>query len=1033
LLHFTTESGTTTIPGSTPLHFAAANGHAPIVQILLTCGATPDKSDKNGMTPEALAEVNGHTDVIRVLRVWEHLKLQESESHNSSAGGAGPASDRGDVESLSASTSQLGLDDESERYRYPGSRKGKERAMSFSSHISDAPSSRSQAVFMKKGLEGLPRPRGSRSVSASSMDGREETPPHDEDSGFQVRLSTFNDETEHDTIVSPVNAVTVTSAQSLDGPSASLDSNGDSADPNGLERTPSPASAGSAPSAGEQVDQVSPFIIAPPPPRRLTSASSRRPSLPSIFERAAHPGATFRAAIRRDREPKSRSPPDPPHSPGDETSRRSANSSGSFFRGRVKTNEIPARPHGGRRYVSKHGLVGLFRRGQSPPSRSPSPPERSEPTKIIAPEELDEGIERLKRASLDLDRRESRENSSEIVDLKDEGPRRPPASAPATKTRFFEDLDAPPLPPFNITAYSFKIDEKAPLSTSSSGSDRPRNRPRTGSEVIAPSPLAKEWNHEEDSDSPPRPGVRRSKTETMQGSPSSGQSDSPDPPPPVFTKPRSSTLPSAPGMAGKGPWLHGLGWDDGVDLRKVASGVFRREKEILQQGVEDGEGEDEVFHDVLPDVDDLEGAESLAIPIDGVASGEAPDPKPVDGVIAQAKEATEVGIPHMSSEVEQLGKPSTLSSEIPDRVELEDSPKPSSRESGRDRGASIGSTTTQSSRISTAPGSSLRMSLITDESSSERGSYGQTRSPPDSKRPPHPPRAPSVKSMIDGRQRGISVSSTSTSASGMNFSYMQSGSTPGTSLTPPSTLSVHLTAGFPPVPEHEVAHHPVTRRKFSSRAEAANIVKQNEDDILQLAQLPPSLDSSRSLAAQLAAYGENHAIEQEFAEREAQVTMSDDVESSDNASFFSAEESARSGMSSPLSSERMSQFSGSRKCECIDHASWRQADETAFSSWPAEPSLYRRAAILGALNQQHLRQASGCVSPTHDDTDRHSTRRSILVFGSLSHSATRRYLQRFLAERWTQSAPIRRKFDRSRHRPSSEHIRTYAGRVLPHT
>ena len=63
--------------GSTPLHFAAANGHAQIAQILLTCGAVHNKMDKNGMTPEALAEINGHTEVIRVLRDWEHLKATD--------------------------------------------------------------------------------------------------------------------------------------------------------------------------------------------------------------------------------------------------------------------------------------------------------------------------------------------------------------------------------------------------------------------------------------------------------------------------------------------------------------------------------------------------------------------------------------------------------------------------------------------------------------------------------------------------------------------------------------------------------------------------------------------------------------------------------------------------------------------------------------------------------------------------------------------------------------------------------------------
>ncbi|KAH9988477.1 ankyrin repeat-containing domain protein, partial [Russula compacta] len=45
--------------GSTPLHFAAANGHTQIVLTLLRHGARPDIADKRGTTPDALSRQHG--------------------------------------------------------------------------------------------------------------------------------------------------------------------------------------------------------------------------------------------------------------------------------------------------------------------------------------------------------------------------------------------------------------------------------------------------------------------------------------------------------------------------------------------------------------------------------------------------------------------------------------------------------------------------------------------------------------------------------------------------------------------------------------------------------------------------------------------------------------------------------------------------------------------------------------------------------------------------------------------------------------
>ncbi|KAH9839437.1 uncharacterized protein C8Q71DRAFT_749520 [Rhodofomes roseus] len=68
--------------GSTPLHFACANGHAPVVLTLLMHGAHPDRADKHGTTPEMLARQNGWVACAEVLRNWSLNKdrdLREKE------------------------------------------------------------------------------------------------------------------------------------------------------------------------------------------------------------------------------------------------------------------------------------------------------------------------------------------------------------------------------------------------------------------------------------------------------------------------------------------------------------------------------------------------------------------------------------------------------------------------------------------------------------------------------------------------------------------------------------------------------------------------------------------------------------------------------------------------------------------------------------------------------------------------------------------------------------------------------------------
>ncbi|KAF8236063.1 hypothetical protein L208DRAFT_1422218 [Tricholoma matsutake] len=56
--------------GSTPLHFAAANGNTDVVTLLLLHGAHADRSDKHGVTPETLARQNGWLECGEVLQQW---------------------------------------------------------------------------------------------------------------------------------------------------------------------------------------------------------------------------------------------------------------------------------------------------------------------------------------------------------------------------------------------------------------------------------------------------------------------------------------------------------------------------------------------------------------------------------------------------------------------------------------------------------------------------------------------------------------------------------------------------------------------------------------------------------------------------------------------------------------------------------------------------------------------------------------------------------------------------------------------------
>nr|XP_019012777.1 uncharacterized protein I206_02273 [Kwoniella pini CBS 10737]OCF51558.1 hypothetical protein I206_02273 [Kwoniella pini CBS 10737] len=913
--------------GSTPLHFAAANGHAPVVQMLLASGADANKPDKNGNTPEDLATINGHEDVVHVLHVYHHMQHQDALND--------PAhSDRAEPSSPSGSTSHLPEDEDSSihtRHTWLGSRKGKERAFSLASTTSD------NAFNVKKSLEGLIR-RGSKlSVGDTASEHRSiYESPRSEGSGSRPdvipRTSTISDISsinDSDQLQSPVDLNLPGSPSPQKGNHKPLISKDDDTSGQGSPVSLSRVTSGqSSQSNGTSIVLGSPPNSAglpPPPPRsRLNSTSSHRPTLPSILEKAVHPGQAFRAAMRyhHDKDQKGRSSPDLSND-GHQNEHESISHGGGFFRGRRKSHDTDnnsTKKH-------KHGLKGLFRRGaQSPPSRSPSPPMKSDNSRPLGAEEIEEGIERLKRASLDLERQNQQPDTASQ-------PLRPPYSAPVTKTKFFPD--SPGLPP--------RLQQRA-SDTSSSSTSTPGqsyfNRPRTGSEVIAPSPLANEWAHDDDSDSSaPRAGIRRVKTEIIKSAISSSPL-SPDPeasssrasspghsrrrsathsgglPSPIFSTMTKSLNP---------PRIAGLGWEDEVDLRKVAaSGLIKRESQRRQAEVDsEFDAEDDVYHDALsPEVelddtrvdiqksaeDEVENDTTTTLPSGDIANDSAPTAATGNG-----------------------------------REDI-----------GRQRGASIGSFTTDSSRLST-PSASFRMSTISDNPD-QRNINNTTTG------------GTMISDSDDGRPRGKSVSSIASTTSGIGYSYTQSTSTPPTSLTTPSALSLALiggNSGFPPVPEDEVASvtsAPMNRRTISSHAEAKEAVKRNENDILQLAQLPASLDSSRSLAEQLAAYGQNYAIERQFAEIERRSSGLT-PRSEDGESFFSAQSSNRSGGSSKSSDRGARQLgtAGAMQSRALsNHLVPASSVDAPRSSLPSINNIYDKRADA---YRKHMAALSAAQQP----------------------------------------------------------------------
>lgn len=78
LVEFGAELEARTTFNRTPLHLAAAQGHAELVQYLLSCKADPAVRTPDGETPRDLARKYSYHDAERILEMAEAPEVQEN-------------------------------------------------------------------------------------------------------------------------------------------------------------------------------------------------------------------------------------------------------------------------------------------------------------------------------------------------------------------------------------------------------------------------------------------------------------------------------------------------------------------------------------------------------------------------------------------------------------------------------------------------------------------------------------------------------------------------------------------------------------------------------------------------------------------------------------------------------------------------------------------------------------------------------------------------------------------------------------------
>ncbi|BEI96303.1 hypothetical protein CcaverHIS631_0112520 [Cutaneotrichosporon cavernicola] len=891
--------------GSTPLHFAAANGHIAVVQILLGCGAVADKPDKNGMTPADLADMSGYTEIVHVIRVWSHVNERPGTSMSvMSEPDASLSLHRADA----GSSNGAGTPSETDVLV---SRKGKERATSMVSVASE------KARLFRASLEnGF---WGGRSYSTSS---------NNSSSTARTASSPRNGSTTPSG--RPELSLVVTPSVDSDNASSALPS-------------PFPASPASCSPLDDEGPSFANGLVKTPvleqestgnPSPSSSSAynaqrSSRRPSLPSILERAAHPGAAFRTAMRKTEKDSS-----PSITESDQTS-PNLPATGMFARGRSRTAETLQRTKS-----QKRAVIKLFRRGQSPHSRSPSPPNRQELTapRPAPTEQLTESIARLKRASMDP---EMMRMATDVLRLGDQLEAAASISAPVTKTRFFDDL------PTSRSSRSVSSDRQAPNVPPPPSIERmwdPRRSKNGTSGVISPSPLANTWG--DDSDDEPRgASVRRSVTEVV------GKPIPRDPP---------RRMPSLPAMAGQE--------------------AARRRSRVLVNGISPptdasgDRGEPSSETGSLDESDDV--ADATTTP------PTEPSPSQEKAKFDEHEEEGDVTIKAPPTGLSDI--PSLSLKEIEDGVDASGVGQKSSSATdtlslpethpnlSRFRGESVGSQLTHSahtppsSRIMTPPGSGgNRVHPETD-----LRSLGFLPESPQTK----PTRTSSIK-----RTNSIKAATMSGLGSGLPSERAGPSSLPSERLlasnvperrspllrsaSPRYSPGVHRSASLRSSSQRSTLEVPIAegrplrppQRNISTHAEARDAMEQDERDVLSIAQLPHSELSSRTLADQLAAYGESHALAEEFArvDRLSTVSSGSDRRSSLRHSTMS------SGSTASRSGTEVSQWSSasfnSRAAPLVDPSVSRIYDRREAAYRDRMATLTNTTAMHGF----HQRTMSG--------------------------------------------------------------------------
>ncbi|KAJ9475416.1 Ankyrin repeat protein [Pseudozyma hubeiensis] len=267
--------------GSTPLHFAAANGHLEIVRILLEAGARPAAADKEGLTPEALALGAGHIECANLVRSWI-----------SAYGSNGLA---GMVESRETVSGDVTLGPAGYiRYAASGRSASPLPSTAAASVATSTPalSSTPQAAVPHSATKSSNAPSTSLLTTQSSFD----TLPTNKSGSLSKTSSNPNLRNQASSAATPPLPVASPASHSVCLPPQSASTSASAS----ASAIVTPAAAATSPrltTFPSTQQPYEPVSVAAAIGSGSVRESKRRPSLPSILEKAAHPAASLRAAL----------------------------------------------------------------------------------------------------------------------------------------------------------------------------------------------------------------------------------------------------------------------------------------------------------------------------------------------------------------------------------------------------------------------------------------------------------------------------------------------------------------------------------------------------------------------------------------------------------------------------------------------------------------------------------------------------------------------------------------------------------------